>query len=93
MFGTSRGPIREACKGLVQAGLLTAVPNSVICLQMDVRQALEVYDIRAFLDQLIGQLAATHGTNSRLGAMGYTRLIRRFGRMTLKLLSRELSFP
>lgn len=37
MFGTSRGPIREACKGLVQAGLLTAVPNrGVFVRKMDV---------------------------------------------------------
>jgi DNA-binding GntR family transcriptional regulator len=33
---------------------------------MDVRQALEVYDIRAFLDQLIGHLAATHGTERQI---------------------------
>jgi len=67
LFGTSRGPIREACKGLVQAGLLTAVPNrGVFVRKMDVREALEVYDIRAFLDQLIGQLAATHGSDEQI---------------------------
>lgn len=63
MFGTSRGPIREACRGLIQAGLLTAIPNrGVYVRKMDLREALEVYDIRAFLDQLIGQLAASHAT-------------------------------
>jgi DNA-binding GntR family transcriptional regulator len=33
---------------------------------MDLREALEVYDIRAFLDQLIGQLAATKGTEKQI---------------------------
>lgn len=63
LFGTSRGPIREACKGLVQAGLLTSIPNrGVYVRRMELREALEVYDIRAFLDQLIGQSAANHAT-------------------------------
>ena len=67
MFGTSRGPVREACKGLVQAGLLVAVPNrGVFVRKMDVREALEVYDIRAFLDQLIGQLAASNSSDQQI---------------------------
>ncbi|MDB9862177.1 FCD domain-containing protein [Litorivicinus sp.] len=67
LFGTSRGPIREACKGLVQAGLLTAIPNrGVFVRKMDLREVLEVYDIRAFLDQLIGQLAAMQGSERQI---------------------------
>ena len=67
LFGTSRGPIREACKGLVQAGLLTAIPNrGVFVRKMDLREVLEVYDIRAFLDQLIGQLAAMQGSETQV---------------------------
>jgi DNA-binding GntR family transcriptional regulator len=67
LFGTSRGPIREACKGLVQAGLLTAIPNrGVFVRKMDLREVLEVYDIRAFLDQLIGQLAAMQGSERQV---------------------------
>ena len=67
MFGTSRGPVREACKGLVQAGLLVAVPNrGVFVRKINVREALEVYDIRAFLDQLIGQLAGSNSSDQQI---------------------------
>ena len=41
MFGTSRGPPVKLAAGLVQAGLLTAVPNrGVFVRKMDLREAL-----------------------------------------------------
>jgi len=56
-FGTSRGPIREACRALAQEGLLVAVPNrGVFVRELDLREALEVYDVRSALDQLMGRL-------------------------------------
>ena len=58
-FGTSRGPIREACRALTQDGLLIAVPNrGVFVRELDLREALEVYDIRSALDELTGRLIA-----------------------------------
>ena len=58
-FGTSRGPLREACRALVQIGLLVAIPNrGVFVRELDLREALDVYDIRASLHDLIGSLVA-----------------------------------
>jgi len=58
-FGTSRGPIREACRALAQEGLLVAVPNrGVFVRELDLREALEVYDIRSALDELMGRSIA-----------------------------------
>lgn len=58
-FGTSRGPLREACRALAQVGLLVAIPNrGVFVRELDLREALDVYDIRASLHELIGSLVA-----------------------------------
>ncbi len=58
-FGTSRGPLREACRALTQVGLLVAIPNrGVFVRELDLREALDVYDIRASLHELIGSLVA-----------------------------------
>ncbi len=58
-FGVSRGPIREACRALTQEGLLVAIPNrGVFVRELDIREALEVYDIRSALDELMGRLIA-----------------------------------
>lgn len=63
-FGTSRGPIREACRALTQEGLLVAVPNrGVFVRELDLREALEVYDIRSSLDELMGRLIAERVTD------------------------------
>ena len=58
-FGTSRGPLREACRALAQEGLLVAIPNrGVFVRELDLREALEVYDIRSALDELMGRRIA-----------------------------------
>ncbi|WP_299615811.1 FCD domain-containing protein [Pelagibius sp.] len=58
-FGTSRGPLREACRALAQEGLLVAIPNrGVFVRELDLREALEVYDVRSALDELMGRLIA-----------------------------------
>lgn len=63
-FGTSRGPIREACRALAQEGLLVAVPNrGVFVRELALREALEVYDIRSSLDELMGRLIAERVTS------------------------------
>lgn len=63
-FGVSRGPIREACRALTQEGLLTAIPNrGSFVREIALTDAIEVYDIRAALDDLIGRTLA-----ERIGA-------------------------
>ena len=66
-FGTSRGPIREACRALTQESLLVAVPNrGVFVRELDLREALEVYDIRSALDELMGRLIAERISDAQL---------------------------
>lgn len=69
-FGTSRGPLREACRALAQEGLLVAIPNrGVFVRELVLREALEVYDIRATLDELIGALVADRISKSELSEL------------------------
>ena len=69
-FGVSRGPIREACRALTQAGLLTAVPNrGMFVREIALKEALELYDVRAALDDLAGRTLATRVTPAQLGAL------------------------
>lgn len=66
-FGTSRGPIREACRALAQEGLLVAIPNrGVFVRELDLREALEVYDIRSALDELMGRSIAERITDAQV---------------------------
>lgn len=66
-FGTSRGPIREACRALAQEGLLVAVPNrGVFVRELDLREAIEVYDVRSALDELMGRLIAERVTDTQV---------------------------
>ena len=66
-FGTSRGPLREACRALAQEGLLVAIPNrGVFVRELDLREALEVYDIRSALDELLGRLIAERVTDAQV---------------------------
>ncbi|MEK9723091.1 MAG: FCD domain-containing protein, partial [Rhodospirillaceae bacterium] len=78
-LGTSRGPLREACRALAQEGLLVAIPNrGVFVRELDLREALEVYDIRASLDELMGNLIAARISDDQVG--GLHALIERMDR-------------
>ncbi len=69
-FGVSRGPIREACRALTQAGLLTAVPNrGMFVREIALKEALELYDVRAALDDLAGRTLAARITGAQLQAL------------------------
>lgn len=69
-FGVSRGPIREACRALIQEGLLTAIPNrGTFVREIDLKEALEVYDIRAGLDDLAGRTLAERITDEQLAIL------------------------
>lgn len=69
-FGTSRGPIREACRALAQEGLLVAVPNrGVFVRELELREALEVYDIRSVLDELMGRSIAERISDEQIAEL------------------------
>ena len=69
-FGTSRGPLREACRALAQEGLLVAIPNrGVFVRELDLREALEVYDIRSALDELMGRLIAERASEAQIARL------------------------
>ncbi len=69
-FGTSRGPLREACRALAQEGLLVAIPNrGVFVRELGLREALEVYDIRSALDELMGRLIAERASDAQIAEL------------------------
>lgn len=54
----SRGPVREALRGLERAGLLVAVPNrGMFVRKLALEEALHLYDVRAALARLAATLA------------------------------------
>src|SRR3546814_3316555 len=58
-FGVSRGPVREACRGLERSGLIRFVANrGVFVREMNVKEALELFDVRAALFALAGKTLA-----------------------------------
>jgi DNA-binding GntR family transcriptional regulator len=49
-FGTSRGPVREACQALGARGLVEMIPNRGVFVQRVTRHdAIEIYEVRAGL--------------------------------------------
>lgn len=66
-LGVSRGPVREACRALVELGLLDLIPNrGVFVRRMDRHDVEEVYDLRAGLTGLAGSLLASKITDSQV---------------------------
>jgi DNA-binding GntR family transcriptional regulator len=58
-LGISRGPIREACRELANTGLLQAELNRGFFVhEVNTKQALDIYDLRASLFGMAGRLAA-----------------------------------
>ncbi|MBL6927619.1 MAG: FCD domain-containing protein [Rhodospirillales bacterium] len=55
----SRGPIREACRRLEQAGLVTIIPNrGVFVRKLQPKDAIEICDVRAVLSGFAGRILA-----------------------------------
>jgi phosphonate utilization transcriptional regulator len=66
-FGTSRGPVREALRGLEECGLLRSEKNrGVFVREISVAEADEAYDVREALDELIGRRLAKSITATQL---------------------------
>ena len=66
-LGLSRGPVREACRSLAQAGLLEIRANrGFFVRKLELKQVVDLYDLRAGLMRLAGQLVAQHITDARL---------------------------
>ncbi|GAU82674.1 FCD domain-containing protein [Bosea sp. BIWAKO-01] len=72
-LGVSRGPIREACRGLEQSGLVNVVVNRGVFIRaLDGREAAELYEIRAALYGLAGRLLAPIVTDEQVAILsGY----------------------
>jgi DNA-binding GntR family transcriptional regulator len=69
-LGISRGPVREACRSLEEAGLLvSAVNQGVFVREMTLDDARELYEVRGALSGLIGRLAAERVTAASLQAL------------------------
>src|SRR5580692_5142352 len=69
-FGTSRGPIREALRGLEESKLVRSEKNrGVFVREISVAEADEIYDVREALDQLIGQRFAGRPTRENRQAL------------------------
>jgi phosphonate utilization transcriptional regulator len=60
-LGVSRGPIREAFRMLEEAGLVRQEKNrGVFVRDIPVDEAVEIFDLRAAMDDLVGRRLAEH---------------------------------
>jgi DNA-binding GntR family transcriptional regulator len=67
---TSRSLIREVCRAMVESGLLVAYPNrGFFVREVSLRDAVELYDIRAALTRLAGAQLAARITPSQLNEL------------------------
>lgn len=65
--GMSRGPIREACRRLEEAGLVEFKVNRGFFVRvLDLADVLEIYDVRAALFSHAGRILARRITNEQL---------------------------
>lgn len=70
-LGISRGPIREACSSLERAGLLSSQSNrGMYVRQLTIDEAKELYELRAGVAGLVGELIVKRGTDEQLQELG-----------------------
>lgn len=66
-LGVSRGPVREAFRMLEEGGLLRVEKNrGVFVRDIPTTEAIEIFDLRATLDALVGRQLAVHITPAQL---------------------------
>ena len=66
-LGVSRGPIREAFRMLEESGLVRQEKNrGVFVREIPLEEALEIYDLRAAMDELVGRRLAETITPEQL---------------------------
>src|SRR3954465_8219811 len=66
-MGVSRGPIREAFRMLEEAGLVRTEKNrGVFVRDIPIDEAVEIFDLRAAMDELVGRQLATHITTTQM---------------------------
>ena len=69
-LGVSRGPVREAFRMLEQAGLLRQEKNrGVFVRDIPLDEVVEIYDLRAMLDEAVGRRLAEHITPEQLKSL------------------------
>lgn len=66
-LGVSRGPVREALRMLEEAGLVRQEKNrGVFVRQIPLVEAMEIFDLRAMMDEAVGRRLAEHITPEQL---------------------------
>lgn len=66
-LGVSRGPVREAFRMLEEAGLVRNEKNrGVFVRDIPIDEAVEIFDLRAAMDELVGRQLASHITPAQL---------------------------
>ena len=69
-LGVSRGPVREACRTLTQAGLLETHANrGFFVRKLAQKDVIDLYDLRAGLMRLAGELIVQRATAEQLAAL------------------------
>jgi DNA-binding GntR family transcriptional regulator len=66
-MGVSRGPVREAFRMLEEAGLVRTEKNrGVFVRDIPIDEAVEIFDLRAAMDELVGRQLAENITPAQL---------------------------
>src|SRR6187551_2636076 len=66
-LGVSRGPLREAFRMLEEAGLVRTEKNrGVFVRDIPIDEAVEIFDLRAAMDELVGRRLAENNTPAQI---------------------------